>query len=78
MFLSFTFREEKETRTPTGCAHYPLKVARLPFRHLSIRIIYFYYDLVIISVIDYFRWLQSLLSDSNQRPRDYKSRALAN
>ena len=27
--------EEKETRTPTGYAHYPLKVARLPFRHLS-------------------------------------------
>ena len=31
----------------------------------------------------YFRWLHffeflSLLSDSNQRPRDYKSRALAN
>ena len=28
--------EEEETRTPTGWAHYPLKVARLPFRHLSI------------------------------------------
>ena len=27
--------EEEETRTPTSCAHYPLKVARLPFRHLS-------------------------------------------
>ena len=28
--------EEEETRTPTGYAHYPLKVARLPFRHLSV------------------------------------------
>ena len=31
--------EEEETRTPTGWAHYPLKVARLPFRHLSIRVV---------------------------------------
>ena len=30
------FCEEDETRTHTGFAHYPLKVARLPFRHLSI------------------------------------------
>ncbi len=27
---------------------------------------------------DYFHPFLSLLSDSNQRPRDYKSRALAN
>ena len=57
--------EEDETRTHTGLAHYPLKVARLPFRHLSIH-------KAGLSVI------KSLLSDSNQRPRDYKSRALAN
>ena len=33
--------EEDETRTHTGLAHYPLKVARLPFRHLSIPFVSF-------------------------------------
>ena len=41
MFVFCVLCEEDETRTHTGLAHYPLKVARLPFRHLSMKDFFF-------------------------------------